>query len=75
MTDTVHFRKVRKQLADGSWQTCEFQELHKGDLFRYEDGEDSMGIDGTVYRVSSDPVPCEPPGNYALTVNRAEAPT
>jgi cation transport ATPase len=57
--------KTVKKYADGDWVDWPFEELKKGDKVRvYAAGQ--LHADGYVV---TEPKPCEPVGNYELTLS------
>jgi len=56
------FRKVER-LVQGKASAIEFEHLRPGDVMRFVD------TPNTFYRVSSDPVPVEPRGNFAIEMS------
>lgn len=56
------------------WVERPFEELQPGDVFRVLTPAGALEQPEVHWRVCDAPIPCEPPGNWILNVERADFP-
>jgi hypothetical protein len=66
----IGYRNVVRYLGNGSWASCEFEELKKGDTFKlFEQGRMLGG-----FTAMTDPYPEHPSGNWGIVTEPWNSP-